>query len=141
MFKDHHYLRGDLHGPTRCYVATWGSNVVGFLATIAMPSGYLKNAWRGHRVVVLPDYQGLGIGVKFIDAIAQIYLDDGKRFFSKSAHPRMGYYMQHSPLWKATSKNRKLRTDINHLNVFKNHYGDNKRVCFSYEYIGNNFEK
>jgi len=141
MFKDHHYLRDDLHNATRCYVAVWEGNVVGFIATIAMPSGYLKNAWRGHRVVILPDYQGLGIGVKLINATAQMMLEDGKRFYARSAHPRMGYYMQHSPLWKATSKNRKLRTDVDHSNLFKNHYVDNKRVCFSYEYIGENLEE
>lgn len=136
MFKEHHYLNDELHVATRCYVATWNGNVVGFLASIAMPTGYIKNAWRGHRVVILPDYQGLGIGVRFINACAQLHLDDGKRFFSRAAHPRMGYYMQHSPLWKPTSKNKKLRIDVNHTNLFKNHYVDNKRVCFSYEFIG-----
>jgi len=101
-----------------------------------MPSGSLKNAWRGHRVVILPDFQGLGIGVRFINAIAQIHLDEGHRFFSRTAHPRMGMYMQNSRLWRATSKNRKLRTDVTHENLFKNHYVDNKRICFSYEYLG-----
>jgi len=48
----------------------------------------------------------------------------------------MGFYREHSPLWKPTSKNKKLRLDIDHKNVFKNHYADNKRVCFSHEYIG-----
>lgn len=140
MFKEHHYLRDDLHNATRCYVATWEGNLVGFFASMAMPNGYVKNAWRGHRVVILPDFQGLGIGVRFIDACAQLHLDDDKRFFGRAAHPRMGYYWQHSPLWKATSKNRKLRTDITHENLFKNHYVDNKRVCFSYEYIGENLD-
>ncbi len=44
--------------------------------------------------------------------------------------------MQYSGLWKPTSKNRKLRTDVTHENLFNNHYVDNKRVCFSYEYKG-----
>lgn len=141
MFKNHHYLDDKLHPATRCYVAVWEGEVVAFLASIAMPNGYVKNAWRGHRVVVLPDYQGFGIGVRFIDAVAQIHLDDGKKFYSRTAHPRMGYYMHNSDLWKPTSKNRKLRTDITHKNLFKNHYVDNKRVCFSYQYIGKNLQK
>jgi len=136
MFKDHHYLSGDLSPASRCYVAIWEGQIVGFLASMTMPNGAVKNAWRGHRVVILPDYQGLGIGMRFIDAVAQIHLDDGLRFFSRAAHPRMGYYMQHSELWKPTSKNRKLRTDVTHENLFNNHYVDNKRVCFSYEYKG-----
>ena len=33
-------------------------------------------------------------------------------------------------------KNRKLRTDIKHKNVWKDHYADNTRICWSHEYIG-----
>jgi GNAT superfamily N-acetyltransferase len=86
---------------------------------------------------VLPDFQGMGIGVRFSDTIAQMHLDEGKRYFSRTAHPRMGFYREHSPLWKPTTKNRKLRKDITMGNIFKNHYFDDKRVCFSHEYLGN----
>jgi GNAT superfamily N-acetyltransferase len=136
MFKDHHYLSGDMSSASRCYVAVWDGRVVGFLASMTMPNGFVKNAWRGHRVVILPDYQGLGIGVRFIDSVAQIHIDNGLRFFSRAAHPRMIYYMEQSPLWKPTSKHKKLRTDVDHTNLFKNHYVDNKRICGSFEYIG-----
>ena len=63
-------------------------------------------------------------------------LTDGGRYFSRTAHPSMGNYREKSPLWKATSKNRKLRTDIKHQNVWKNHYADNTRICWSHEYVG-----
>jgi GNAT superfamily N-acetyltransferase len=138
MFKDHHYLSGDLSSASRCYVGYWNGNLVAFGAAMTMPNGFIKNAWRGHRTVILPDYQGLGIGVRFSDAIAQIHLDQGHRYFSRTAHPRMGFYREHSELWKATSKNKKLRKDITHENLFNNHYADNKRICFSHEYIGIN---
>jgi hypothetical protein len=39
-------------------------------------------------------------------------------------------------LWKPTSKHKKLRTDITHNNIFKGHYTDNKRICGSFEYVG-----
>jgi len=87
MFKDHHYLDEKINKAARHYIAIWNDQVIGYLASITMPSGTLKNAWRGHRVVVLPDFQGMGIGVRFIEAVAQIHLDEGHRFFSRSAHP------------------------------------------------------
>jgi len=136
MFKDHHYLSGELSKASRCYIGLFGGEIVAFGATITMPNGNLKNAWREHRTVILPDYQGFGLGTRFSDAIAQIHIDLGHRFFSRTAHPRFGWYREHSPLWKATSKNKKLRTDIKHDNIFNNHYADNKRVCFSHEYVG-----
>jgi GNAT superfamily N-acetyltransferase len=136
MFKNHHYLDDKISKATRCWIGVWNGNIVCFGASMVMPSGSIKNAWRGHRTVVLPDYQGMGIGVRFSNAIAQLHLDDGKRYFSRTAHPRMGFYRENSPLWKPTSKNKKLRTDIKHINMFNDHYIDNKRVCFSHEYIG-----
>jgi GNAT superfamily N-acetyltransferase len=110
--------------------------VVAFSATIAMPSGTIKNAWRGHRTVVLPDFQGMGIGARFTDMVAQIHLNEGHRYFSRTAHPKMINYRLLSPLWKTTSKHKKLRKDVKHENVYNNHFEDNKRTCGSFEYIG-----
>jgi len=136
MFKDYHYLNGNINKSARCYIGVWEGQVVAFGAAITLPSGTLKNAWRGHRTVILPDFQGMGIGVRFSDAIAQIHIDEGHRYFSRTAHPRMGSYRQTSPLWVGTSKNLKLRTDIKHDKVYNNHFGDNKRICYSHEYKG-----
>lgn len=136
MFKDHHYLRSDISKASRCFVGVWNDVVVCFGASMTLPNGNFKNGWRGHRTVVLPDYQGMGIGVRFSDAIGQLHVDEGLRYFSRTAHPRMGYYRENSPLWKPTSKNKRLRTDVTHKNIFNNHYADNKRICFSHEYVG-----
>ena len=78
----------------------------------------------------------MGIGVRFSTAIAQLHIDQGYRYFSRTAHPRLGNFWENSPLWKPTSKNKKLRTDVKHEKVYNNHYADNKRICFSYEYVG-----
>lgn len=136
MFKDHHYLDGRVNKASRCYIGVWEGNVVSFGAVITMPSGTLKNAWRGHRTVVLPDYQGMGLGVRFSNAIAQIHLEQGHRYFSRTSHPRMIHYREQSPLWKPTSKHKKLRKDVSDKNDYKNHVYDNKRLCGSFEYIG-----
>lgn len=136
MFKDHHYLSGDINKAARCYVGVWNDEVVAFCASLTLPNGNMKNAWRGHRTVILPDFQGMGIGVRFSDAIGQIHLEQGLRYFSRTAHPRMIYYREHSPLWKPTSKHKKLRKDVTHKNIYNNHYADNKRICGSFEYIG-----
>jgi GNAT superfamily N-acetyltransferase len=136
MFSQHHYLDSNVNKAARFYVGIWDGVVVSFGAAITMPNGAVKNAWRGHRTVVLPDFQGMGIGVRFSDMIAQIHLNEGHRYFSRTAHPRMGLYRENSPLWKPTSKNKKLRKDIKHDKLYNNHVTDNKRICYSHEYIG-----
>jgi GNAT superfamily N-acetyltransferase/ABC-type transport system involved in cytochrome c biogenesis ATPase subunit len=141
IFKKHHYLSGDLNNASRCFLGTWNNEPIVFGAAITMPSGSLKNAWRGHRTVVLPDYQGLGIGVRFSDAIAQMFVDNGHRYFSRTAHPRMGSYRMLSPLWKPTSKNKVRRVDYEKrrargIPTYNNYVIDPKRNCFSHEYVG-----
>lgn len=140
MFSEHHYLDRNLAKASRTFVGVWNEKIVAFGSSMTMPSGTMTGAWREHRTVILPDYQGMGMGVRFSDALGEIHLKEGFRYFSRTAHPRMGYYREKSPLWKGTSKNRKLRTDITHENLFNNHYADNKRVCFSHEYLGKNLD-
>jgi len=136
VFKDHHYLSENINKASRCYIAKWNDNPVGFVSVLPMPSGTLKNAWREHRVVILPDYQGIGLGVRLSDAIGQMYVDDGKRYYSKTAHPRMGEYRNKSKNWKPTSKNMKNRQDYKAGHDRK--YSSQKhadRTCYSHEYI------
>jgi GNAT superfamily N-acetyltransferase len=137
MFKNHHYLSNTLNKASRCFVGVWDNQIIAFTACITYPSGTVKNSWRESRTVIIPDYQGMGIGTRFSDAIAQIFVDEGKRYFSRTAHPRMGEYRNHSPLWKPTSKNGVIRKDIKETTNgnFNNWFVDS-RVCYSHEYIG-----
>jgi GNAT superfamily N-acetyltransferase len=111
VFAPHHYLAESINRSAHCYMALWGEHLVGFVAAIAYPSGTLKSAYREHRLVVLPDFQGLGIGPRLSEAVAQHYVDHGKRYFSKTSHPRIGEYRDGSARWRATSKNHRVRRD------------------------------
>lgn len=139
VFREHHYLDGKLNRSSRCWLAFWDGVMVGFAAMLAFPSGNWKNGWRGHRTVVLPDFQGLGIGTRISDAMGEIVLAEGGRYFSKTSNHRMGAYRNASPQWRATSKNMRARPDyasdrrtkeLGHKRRHKD------RVCYSHEYIG-----
>ena len=139
LFRDHHYLTGNMNKASRCYLAMWGDNPIGFASTLAYPSGTVKNAWREHRTVVLPDYQGMGIGVRLSDFVAALHVRLGHRYFSKTAHPRMGEYRERSPFWIGTSKNKKARHDYSESRKTKEDAYKMKhaaRVCYSHEFIG-----
>lgn len=142
-FSPHHYLTGKLNPASHCWVAQWNGTRVAFVSALAFPSGTFKNAWREHRTVVLPDFQGMGIGVAVSNAVAQLFIGRGCRYFSKTAHPRFGEYRNNSPMWRATSKNGKARNDYV---VSKNKTKEDghklrhaNRVCYSHEFVGENF--
>ena len=135
-FKKFHYLSSKLNKASRCYAAFWGDQLIGFVCVMRQPNGFVKNMWRASRTVILPDFQGMGLGNRLSEAIGQMYIEEGWRYYSRTAHPRMGNHRENSSLWKPTCKNRMLRTDVKRERTFRNHLTDNKRICWSHEYIG-----
>ena len=146
IFKDHHYLNEQLPHAVRCFLAIWEKKVVGFGASIFLPGkipplyeGDSRKKWRGCRTVILPDFQGLGIGTRFSDAIADIHIENGFRYFSKTSHMRMGQYREQSNKWRATSTNLADRSKSADKKGAWSHWKMvKKRICYSHEYIGEN---
>lgn len=139
VFRQHHYLDGNINQSARCWIAVWDGVVVGFASCIAFPSGNWSNGWRGHRTVILPDFQGLGIGTRVSDAIGEIILSEGGRYFSKTSNHRMGEYRNTSEKWRATSKNGRDRQDYASGRKTKESghaWRHINRVCYSHEYVG-----
>lgn len=138
FFSKHHYLTSAINKSADCWIGVWEGKTVGFASAIAFPNGAFKKAYREHRTVVLPDFQGLGIGVRISDMVAEIYWQQGYRYFSKTANPAMGKYRNKVNWWKPTSKNYKKRPDYGSSrktkeSKYKMLHID--RLCFSHEYI------
>lgn len=73
IFKEHHYLTAELPNNTpHAYLYYWENQLVGFGSLNTFPHPLLKSCWNIGRVVVLPDFQGLGFGYKIIENLAQI---------------------------------------------------------------------
>jgi ABC-type lipoprotein export system ATPase subunit/GNAT superfamily N-acetyltransferase len=73
IFKAHHYLSAELPTGADCYAATVDGKNCGFAATIKYPSVQHGMVIRFSRVVVLPDFQGLGISGHMLKAVAEKY--------------------------------------------------------------------
>jgi len=145
-FSKYHYLDTAISKSAHYYVLLLGDKPIGFHAAIHSTNRDIRSYWRGHRTVILPEFQGMGIGTAFSDAIAKIYVDRGLRYFSKTAHPSFGEHREKSDLWRPTSMNKKSRVG-SYLNKdgtareMKGYGGtttvrDAYRVCYSHEYIG-----
>jgi len=58
-----------------------------------------------HRLVVLPAYQGLGIGTSLSDEIARRYVAHGQKYVGKTAHPKLATYRERRPeRWRQHGK-------------------------------------
>jgi ABC-type lipoprotein export system ATPase subunit/GNAT superfamily N-acetyltransferase len=147
-FSRYHYLDTAISKSAHYYVLLLGDKPIGFHAAIHSTNRDIHSYWRGHRTVILPEFQGMGIGTAFSDAIAEIYVGRGLRYFSKTAHPSFGEHREKSPLWRATSTNKKSRKASyllkdGSIRAMPGYGGnaqialrDADRVCYSHEYIG-----
>ena len=59
---------------------------------------------REHRTVILPPYQGMGIGQTFVKIIAASYMQSGIGFFSRTKHPALVAVRNCDVMWKSIEK-------------------------------------
>lgn len=105
VFKQHHYLTDELNKAAKCYCVTWNDKPVAFIGVLPFPSGWVQNAFRVSRLVVLPDFQGLGIGFKLLSYVSSLYVAEGMKMYIKTTNPGLGEKLISSPsLWRETSK-------------------------------------
>jgi GNAT superfamily N-acetyltransferase len=133
LFKRHHYLSGSLAPQARGYLTTWEGVPVNFCATL--PVIARKNHRRFTRIVTLPDYQGIGIGMRAMAAVASLHRAEGKRINVTSSHPALIRHCRRSPLWKAVSvkKSGGSRQESKAFPAYRNAAG---RTVVSFEYVG-----
>ena len=72
-FSRYHYLTGELNNSAKCYGLYTGNLLqIGFCAVIYFPRNNGTAMKRIHRLVITPDWQGIGIGKQFVTAVAEI---------------------------------------------------------------------
>ncbi len=100
IFSKHHYLNGDINTSASCFGAWIGDDLVAFTSYIHFPHPKTRNIKMGHRLVVLPDYQGLGIAGRLDDWLGHYLFLQGFRYHNTVSHPAMIRYYLRSPRWK-----------------------------------------
>ncbi len=137
VFSRHHYLSSDLHQSARCFAAYVDGHPVAFASYMHFPHPRAKNIKVSHRVVVLPDWQGLGIAGRISEWLGQSLHEQGFRFRATTAHPaRIAYYAR-SPRWRMeTARKTALggtRTNTAHLRARQ---ADPRRLATrTFEYV------
>lgn len=136
LFKKHHYLTELNNKAYSHYLFEWEGKPIGINIISPLPSGSLENAFRESRIVVLPDYQGLGIGYEISKITASIYKSDNRRYFTKTVHPALGEKRNQSCLWRPTPDNGKERKKRKKEFNYEHHWKHNSRPSYCHEYIG-----
>lgn len=76
-FEPHHYLKLPNMVASECYVATVDDELVAHVAFSTRPG--LVEA-RACRLVVMPEWQGIGVGLRFLNAICEAWRQGNNRY-------------------------------------------------------------
>ena len=133
MFARHHYLSGKLAVGARCYLATWEGDPVTFCATL--PIITKKKHRRFTRIVTLPDYQGMGLGMRVVAAVASLHREEGLRINVTSSHPALIRHCKRSPDWKTVNV-KKAGSNPRGTARFPRYRNSAGRAVVSFEYVG-----
>lgn len=138
------------------FVGTVDGELVCHLAVTPL---FNAKAYRATRLVVMPEWQGAGVGTRFLNAIMEYHLQGNGRkghqypTFFHTSHPQLCGYLRNSKLWKQISA--KLH-GVNKLRSLKSMkktckpidgnrkmtagYGGHFRAVQGFKYLGNGKE-
>lgn len=133
MFAKHHYLNHNHNNAAHCYIATVNNEIAGFISVLHFPHPKAKNIKKVHRLVILPDYQGAGFGVKFLEEIGNIYKKQKYRFNIVTSAPSLINALKKSKKWITTRYGR--TTSQSKGTTLGNMQTSNNRITASFEMI------
>lgn len=145
LFKQHHYLTAELNKSCKCLLFEWNGVPVGFVGILNTPRKGIPYGCSISRIVILPDYQGLGFSTQifnFVGGIVKSLSDEEHdyRLYIKTAHSKFGEALGRNPNARGTAFDGKGRDKkaIEH----DNHRYRNRlqRVSYCKEYIGSSID-
>lgn len=118
LFKPHHYLDLPRMVAAKCYAAFVDDEPVAHVAVatknlpVARPGRKPLQTVeaRASRLVVMPEWQGAGLGVRFLNHVAQMQLEgrgvlEGRKMTTQfqTSHPQLANALRRSPAWRQIS--------------------------------------
>ena len=133
-FMDFHYLSSDHNNAAHKYIAEINGEAVAWCSVLHFPHPKIKNMKRIHRIVVKPDYQGIGVGYKFLNFISDVYKTKGFRVGIVTSSPSLIHAMYKGAEWVMTRKPSRLQNTAK-TGSLKGTTSD-ARLTASFEFVG-----
>jgi len=134
IFKNHHYLSADLSKRAKVFYMLIDNIFCGFTSYITMPLNKNEVMFREYRTVILPDFQGVGLGNKLSEFLGEyIYNNFKKTLFSTTSHPAMIFYRNKNKNWQMISS---PKIKKGHSMKCLRSCGSHNRLTASFKYIG-----
>lgn len=153
-FAPHHYLKAGPMPTGKAYIGVINEVPICHVGVAPINKGRQLET-RGGRFVVMPEWQGLGLGLMFQNAVAQIQLDGngimpGRKltFRGTTSHPGLARTLRQDPKWQQITCPLHGQNKIHARNTSKRKHGGKRtgyegfgghfRAAQSFRYIGEN---
>lgn len=136
MFAPFHYLSQELHFATRCYVLLVNGEPAVFAGTLHRVHPKNPKIRNVHRVVTLPDWQGLGLAFQLLDRLGSLHKTLGYTFTINPAHPSFIRSFDKSPVWTLTAKPGKARPQTKTSGLSEREWYVGSRPSAGFKYSG-----
>lgn len=109
LFAKYHYMRPTINTASRMLYGLVDGRPVACASVqfdISNLAPHAGKNWptrrRIGRLVVLPDFQGVGIGQTMFRLVGQQIASEGEQAYATTAHPGLIHYLNRSPDWRVT---------------------------------------
>lgn len=139
MFKKYHYLDKNLNNSAQCFVVLLEGKPIAFAAVIHFPHPNKKKKYKKiHRLVVLPDYQGIGVAKFILDFLGDFYTKNNTALSITSSSLPVYKALIKNPNWVLKRKGfvgvlGKTSKIVNRLKG-----NSSSRLTFSFEFVKKN---
>ena len=131
LFRKYHYLNISINNASRQFIAYCNDEPCGFCAVLHFPHPNAKNIKKCTRLVVLPDYQGIGIGFKLLNFVAELFVRDKYKFVIVTSTPSLITSFKQSKCWNLKRFGRLKH----HTGVLRGDFNSTNRITTSWEYV------
>jgi GNAT superfamily N-acetyltransferase len=150
LFEPHHYLKLPKMIAARCYVGTVEDELVAHVAVSTRNVGRHGIEARACRLVIMPEWQGAGIGMRFLNVMCELQRQGKGRLAGRkvttifhTSHPglcaalrRDSKWVQLSAVLHGSNKRRSARTMRKSGNDTGSGYGGHFRAVQGFRYLG-----
>lgn len=149
LFEPHHYLKMPIMPAARCYVGTVDGELVAHVAVGTRNAGKGRAEARACRLVIMPEWQGAGIGMRFLNAVCELQLRGEGRLAGRrvptlfhTSHPGLCAALRRDRRWRQVSavlhgdsKARSIQT-MTKSGKFKAGFGGHFRAVQGFRFYG-----
>lgn len=136
IFRKHHYLSHSHNNAGRVFVATLNGWICAFSSILSFPHPKKKGFYKGHRTIVLPDFQGLNIAGIMTKYICELLKKEGKGYITTTSNPARIAQLKKDKNFACTRIGRANSGSGKIQNKHKKGSTSSNRITINFEYIG-----